>query len=172
MVSASTVLAALIGAAIAGGGRLISDWRTARKTRISYITAIKTEANSISNLISSQSLSLSLNSIIQKCEDGNLPKHRISYDLAQDYFYIFHSLGENFQSLKSHEAEVIVSFYIIVKTAVDTLKVGGPLERASDPLVLAQNCRFLISIIKQIDALNGTIQSFPQRRKLLRGIGS
>ena len=155
--------ALIIGAALAGGGQLITDWLKERRSRTAYITAIKTETSSLCTLIRTQLLEESLIYIIEQCENGQLPENRPTFDFNSNYFFCFESLGSDIRFLKESECRSVVQFYMLIKAGFDTVRRDGPLSRYSDVGSLAQACRFVLSVIRQCFALNLQIEKFSNR---------
>jgi hypothetical protein len=163
-----TVLALVGGALLAGAGRIVSDWWYAHQTRISYLTAIKTETNVLIELVESQQIRDWCAQTVKQCDQGNMPPRIPTFDFHNNYFSCFELLGDNIRFLDAEQCKSVVEFYMILKAGFDTIRKGGPLSNSDDVQTLRQRCLFLQSLIQRCIVLNNQIQGFPTKKWWIR----
>lgn len=168
MIEAGELLAGVVGAFLAGVGKLISDARSQARARESYLSSIQAEVKCLTDLIESQELEIWLRQISHDCRTGNAPKRRPGFDFGYNYFSVFDSLGAELRFLKKAECEEVVSFYMLVKAAFDTVKLNGPMQREQDLASLEQLCLFLLSVLQRLSTHSEKIQAFSARRTIFK----
>ena len=156
------VLAAILGALLAGGFRTLVEIFDRRRAREAVLTAIASEVAAICTLVRQQDYRGDIANAIAVMEADLSADIRIIVDLRSDYFSVFHSLSDRLGDLLPSHVERIVKFYMACKTLVDSLRPDGPYAADMARAQRLDNHRHTLSFLDLMLQLGEEISGYPK----------
>lgn len=125
----SEVLAAILGALLAGGLQTVLAYLDRRREDEAVLVAIASEVDALCRLLRHQNYLEEVRALVEDLENGRLESAGYVVDIRSDYFSVFHSLASQLGRLKPANASLIVKFYAYCKTIVDGTRPDGVAAR-------------------------------------------
>lgn len=142
----STIIGALVGVVLGGGGRALEAWWARRLDREALLSALVAEVEACSRLADhrgflagmAQARAAAEEAIAAGREDELMPLGQIKQ--VQDYFPVFHGSSARLGLLDPYHADRIVRFYTYAKAALENYHPDSPFQKGAKPAEIIAVC--------------------------------
>jgi hypothetical protein len=139
----SEVIAALIGALIAGGWQTVLDFRERRRRHQAIIQAVASEVATLCEFIRIQDYVSDFAKEAAAAANGG-DAMMLPIDAGQSYFTMYEAVASDLGGLEGVQAATIVRFYTLCKNAIDTAKPNTSFPPTPQNLRFMSNLSALI----------------------------
>ena len=158
----SEILAAILGALLAGGLQTIIAIVDRRRERETILTAIASEVDSICRLIRHQRYLEYSNLLCEKIRSDSWEGDAFVIDIRSNYFSVYEGLVAKLGNLEPKAAAKIVNFYAYCKSIIDSVRPDGPHSAAPSTLDSAANMISMNLTLRAVLQLGDEIIQLPK----------
>jgi hypothetical protein len=159
----SEVIAAILGALLAGGVQTILAYFDRRREDEAVLVAIASEVDALCRLLRHQNYLTDVHGLIEDLEAGRVTEATYVVDIRSDYLAVSHSLASQLGRLRPGNASLIVKFYAYCKTIVDGTRPDGVAAQAREKSDAIDALHSLVQVMSVTLAIGDMIVQLPKR---------
>lgn len=158
----SEIIAALIGAILAGLFQTILGIFDRKREAEAVLTAISSEVDSICRLIRHQGYLDATAEIASEVSRGAWGCQSFVIDIRANYFTAYEGLIDKIGLLRASDVSKIVNFYAYCKSAIDSTRPDGPHANATGSTEAAANMVSVFHLLSAVLSLGDEIVQLPK----------
>lgn len=158
----SEVIAAILGALLAGGFQTIVNIFDRRREDEAVLVAIAAEVDALCRLIRHQEYLSDVRQLLEELEGGESETVNYVVDIRNDYFTVYNALAYQLGRLKPESSARIIKFYAYCKTIIDGTRPDGIAAQQRDKSESILAMRSLVELLSVVLELGDHIVQLPK----------
>ena len=159
----SEILAAILGALLAGGLQTVLAVFDRRRLAESVLTALASEVDSICRLVRHQGYLEAVTIVAGDIQKGMWNGTTYIIDIRSNYFSVYEGLVSQLGQIQPRQASKIVNFYAYCKSAIDSTRPDGPHAGEPNSVEAGQNMVSVAALLHAALTLGDEIVQFPRQ---------